>query len=49
VQHWLGVGDTMTVDGLTVRMLAVYEEQAEGDIEVTAASGGSTAATTPSP
>lgn len=39
VQHWLGVGDTMTVDGLTLRMLAVYEDQGEGDVEVTSASG----------
>jgi hypothetical protein len=45
VQAWLGPGDSMQVDGLTVRMLQVYSGEAEGDVQVTSASGGSASAT----
>ena len=45
VQGWLGKGDSMQVEGLRVKMLAVYEQQSEGDVQVTAPSGAGATAT----
>lgn len=41
VQAWLGKGDTMSVDGYTVTMLAVYDDSSQGDVRVRAGAGAS--------